>query len=365
MAVEADGAEAGAYTAVLETTGDVAKDSDAVRKLCETMPAQALSIGGSGGFGLDLRFLDADTTKSCLVALSSSIRAQHGTMESMKRDVHEAMVASGAGGKDHLELESLRERLKEMESALTNLAQNVQGFSEEPVVEGEEEGAFAEEEPPPAVQEETEEERAARLALAADRAAAADAAADARAALEDAEAVRRAAEIEALEAKHEEARRATEEQHRQMSMQMEAMAKAMEQMTNEHERQEANKRLLMEKQMMMEAKLEGEKRLRESQARTSLIKGRFQSGLGKLSSQRLTRNQSFLADLRVPRVSPHVFARRAARQGAAAFAGTSSLRRGGSGASASGRSSGRTARRTTPWACSRAARSRATASRTG
>ena len=208
----ADDDGGGAYEPQLETTGDAAADSDAVRRLCESKPAQNLSIGGAG-LGLSFNFLDADTTKSCLVALSSSIRSQAGSMEAMRGDVHAAMVASGAGGKDHLELEGLRERLRELEGALTNLAQNVQGFTEE---QPEEEPLVEEVEAPPPEPLESEEEKAARLAAAADRRAAAAAAADARLLLEEEEAKRRAAEIEALEAKYESERLAAEEKHKTM-----------------------------------------------------------------------------------------------------------------------------------------------------
>ena len=104
-------------------------DAQAVADLCAAATPKFLSLSTGGGatLQLDLRVLDADTIKSCFTALVTTIKTQSEQLATMK-------TALEAGDSS-----AMAAQIKELESALINLAQNVQGFTEDDAAEEEEE----------------------------------------------------------------------------------------------------------------------------------------------------------------------------------------------------------------------------------
>ena len=295
-------ADEAAFESMITLSDNVFADAAAVKSLCEREPAQHLRIGG-GAFSLDLKVLGADATKSCLVALSSSMTSQHETIEEMRGDVREALVASGAGGRDHLDAEAMRAKMRELEAALTNLAQNVQGFTEEEQGGdgGEEEDSLVDDaESFVAPLPEPEEDAAAVAEAAAareDRRTAADAATGARVFLDELDAADRRSELEALEHKHAEAQRLAAEAQEVMGQQLEAMQKALAKVHDDKAKHDLEVSQAKERHNLLERKHDAERALRESAARTSLVKSRFSTVRNRVTKARSLGNAQMLQDM--------------------------------------------------------------------
>ena len=112
-----------------------------------------------------------------------------------------------------------------------------------------------------------------------------------------AQAARQKSELDALEERHAEAQRKALADQARMTAQMEAMQAALQQAMSDKERTAMEMRLHKERQDLLHEQAEAERRRRENENRRSLIKGRFSSGLQKLTSQRSVRNTAFLADM--------------------------------------------------------------------
>lgn len=109
-------------------TGDPLHDARAVRSLCYDKAPQQLSLLTQER-NVSLQLLDADTIKSCFITLVSTIETHSEEMGTVRESLD--ALCAGLGHQRSEEISELQRTVTTLQAALNNLAQNVQGFTEE------------------------------------------------------------------------------------------------------------------------------------------------------------------------------------------------------------------------------------------
>lgn len=109
-------------------TGDPLHDVRAVRNLCYVKAPQQLSLLTQER-NVSLQLLDADTIKSCFITLVSTIETQSQEIGTVRESLD--ALCGGLGTRTKEEISELQRTVTTLQAALNNLAQNVQGFTEE------------------------------------------------------------------------------------------------------------------------------------------------------------------------------------------------------------------------------------------